>query len=64
MKSAWPRVGTWNRPATGVLWREPNAGGSTIQALNLVTYDVGKGMSRRSEKAIGIADPLTTRTML
>lgn len=34
------------------------------QALNLVVDVVGKGMNRRSEKAIGMADPLTSRTIL
>lgn len=34
------------------------------QALNLVVDAVGKGMNRRSEKAIGMADPLTRRMIL
>lgn len=34
------------------------------QALNLVVDAVGKGMNRKSEKAIGMADPLTRRTIL
>ena len=34
------------------------------QALNLVANAAGKGMNRRSEKAIGVTDPLTMRTML
>ena len=34
------------------------------QALNLVANVNGKGTNRRSEKAIGMADPLIMRTML
>ena len=64
MKKAWPRVGTWKRPITEALWREPNNGGSINQALNLVTDVAGKGIKRSSEKTIGMADPLTSRTIL
>ena len=34
------------------------------QALNLVANAPGKGTNRRSENAIGMADPLTRRTIL
>ena len=34
------------------------------QELNFVANAPGKGTNRRSEKAIGMADPLTRRTML